>query len=269
TTPGVQVDTLLDAPSSPVTNIASLTFDQNGKLLVSDRDGGKIYRVDVDSDLDEVIVDAGVEGGLFTPAGMVVDAAGDILVANLFGSSILKYDTDGNNGELFADVPLVAGDVDGGSFPSDLIVDRDGDLVVAVLGGNNVIGSGEGRVLRFNSAGILLQTLADKLAPASSVALIEDVLPGDFNGDGTVDEDDYAVWKSQYDDSVTPTHGADANGDGVVDADDFTAWRDTLGASGIATSANLELTLVPEPSSILLFVLGGLLLLSRRRLEIG
>ncbi len=257
--PGVQVDTLLDSPSVAVANIASLAFDQNGKLLVSDRDGGKIYRVDVDTDIDEVIVE--VLGGSFTPVGMVVDDGGSIFVANLFGSSIQKYDTNGGNGQLFANVPLVAGDTDGGSFPSDVIFDRDGNLLVAVLGGNNIVGSGEGRILRFAPSGTLLETLASGLAPVSSIALLDDLLPGDFNGDGVVDTDDYTVWKSQFGDTVTPTRGADANGDGVVDAADYTVWRDTLGATGIASASlaaaiSVDAAQVPEPASIGLLLAG-------------
>lgn len=262
--PGMQVDTLLDNPSSPIANLASLAFDQSGKLLVSDRDGGQVFRVDVATDDDEVIISGSPSGGFFTPVGMAVGASGDIFVANLFGSNLLKFDPNGENGVVFADVPLVEGDVDGGSFPADIVFDRNGDLLVGVLGGNNQIGSGEGRILRFDAAGVLQQTLADKLDPVSGIVLIDDLVPGDFNGDGLVDQQDYAEWTAQFAESVTPTHGADGNGDGLVDAADYTIWRDTLEATGIATEASLAASQVPEPHALAIIGFGLLALLAHK-----
>jgi hypothetical protein len=53
-------------------------------------------------------------------------------------------------------------------------------------------------------------------------------LAGDYNDDLTVDQLDYAVWKSDFGSSNSP---ADGNGDGVVNLADYTIWRDNLGAS--------------------------------------
>ena len=69
--------------------------------------------------------------------------------------------------------------------------------------------------------------------PAYSVTtlvLISDGLPGDFNRDGTVDAADYTVWR----DSLGQTGNdlaADANEDNMVDADDYDLWKSNFGRS--------------------------------------
>ncbi len=52
---------------------------------------------------------------------------------------------------------------------------------------------------------------------------------GDYDASGTVDEADFAAWKSAYGASIDPGTSADGNGDGMVSAADYTVWRDNLG----------------------------------------
>lgn len=54
-------------------------------------------------------------------------------------------------------------------------------------------------------------------------------VPGDYNGDGVVNEGDYSAWRNAYG-SGDPA--ADGNGDGVVNAADYVVWRDNVGATG-------------------------------------
>lgn len=61
-------------------------------------------------------------------------------------------------------------------------------------------------------------------------------LAGDYDYSGTVDNLDYAVWRSSFGDSVIASVGADGNGDGIVNAADYTVWRDNLGATASATT---------------------------------
>lgn len=82
-------------------------------------------------------------------------------------------------------------------------------------------------------------------------------LAGDYDIDGEVDNDDYAVWKSTYDSNLLL--GADGNQDGVVDAADYTVWRDNFGAtlpgagsvaaSAIAASAETPVSLTDDSAT--------------------
>lgn len=56
-------------------------------------------------------------------------------------------------------------------------------------------------------------------------------LPGDYNGSGVVDQNDYLLWKSNFGAATVALSGADGNGNGVVDAADYTVWRNHLGTS--------------------------------------
>ena len=62
-------------------------------------------------------------------------------------------------------------------------------------------------------------------------------VPGDYDGDGDVDSDDYTVWNGSYGQSGAGL-AADGNGDGVVDAADFTVWRDALSVNTLAGDFN-------------------------------
>jgi glucose/arabinose dehydrogenase len=84
---------------------------------------------------------------------------------------------------------------------------------------------------------------------------------GDYNEDGTVENDDRAVWQSAF--GTTPGgtqvrfgYGADGNADGSIDAADYVLWRKmfehSAGSGGLSN--------VPEPSmslaAIVVFVAG-------------
>jgi len=75
------------------------------------------------------------------------------------------------------------------------------------------------------------------------------MLPGDYNGDGTVDAQDFDTWKSQF--GTSGALAADGNGDGVVDAADYPVWRDNLGRQ-LAGGSQLVDSAVPEPATVVL-----------------
>ena len=52
-------------------------------------------------------------------------------------------------------------------------------------------------------------------------------LPGDYDGSGLVDADDYDMWKNTF--GGVGSFAADGNGNGTVDLADYTVWRDNLG----------------------------------------
>jgi hypothetical protein len=97
----------------------------------------------------------------------------------------------------------------------------------------------------------------------STLVLISDGLPGDYNRDGTVDVADFVVWRMS--DGQTGDLAADGNEDNIVDGDDYTLWRANFGRS-VAEEGQGSATAVPEPISVaLVFVASIVGLVSRRR----
>jgi len=90
------------------------------------------------------------------------------------------------------------------------------------------------------------------------------LLPGDANGDGTVDLADFGILRSEF----GMTAGmllADFNGDGMVDLADFGILRANFGSSAVAALDAWHASVVPEPTLGLAAVAAGGLLLRRRR----
>ena len=87
----------------------------------------------------------------------------------------------------------------------------------------------------------------------------------DFNADSLVDDQDFAVWKSNF--GSTTNLAADGNGDGIVDAADYTIWRDNVGMVYGAASGAAEIgATVPEPpTSVLLMLAAATAFIQRRR----
>ncbi|MGD9635523.1 MAG: dockerin type I domain-containing protein, partial [Pirellulales bacterium] len=97
----------------------------------------------------------------------------------------------------------------------------------------------------------------------TTLVLVSDGLPGDFNRDGTVDAADFTVWQDSL--GTTGNTAADANEDNIVDVEDYAFWQANFGRSEILGGG--ALAAVPEPASGALFLLSicGLPLFSRRR----
>ena len=75
------------------------------------------------------------------------------------------------------------------------------------------------------------------------------LLPGDYNADGNVDNADYAVWRTTFGAS-TGSPPADGNGNGVVDAADYVVWRNNLGASVFDGAGAASGAAVPELTTV-------------------
>jgi hypothetical protein len=87
----------------------------------------------------------------------------------------------------------------------------------------------------------------------TTLVLISDGLPGDFNRDGTVSAADYTVWRNST--GQTGNVAADANEDDVVDLNDYAMWKANFGRSETAGAGSL--TAVPEPPACLLTFLAA------------
>jgi hypothetical protein len=83
----------------------------------------------------------------------------------------------------------------------------------------------------------------------------------DYNDDGVIDGADFLLWQRTFGNNVTAFSGADGNGNGVVDAPDLALWKTGFGtATPIGSAATVA---VPEPSSLLMGGLAGMLLIGR------
>ncbi|MEM6312446.1 MAG: LamG-like jellyroll fold domain-containing protein [Planctomycetota bacterium] len=110
------------------------------------------------------------------------------------------------------------------SHSNTLVVFRDAIDPVSIGEGWTDAGSFEQEGLQFQS---FFQ------AGATLLVQISDVVPGDYNRDGSVDAADYTVWRDTLNQNVAPSSGADGNNDGVIDTDDYDVWRQNYGAVAV------------------------------------
>jgi hypothetical protein len=66
-------------------------------------------------------------------------------------------------------------------------------------------------------------------------------VPGDYDGNGVVEQADYGVWRSKFGLPVAVGTSADGNRDGMVDAADYIVWRKAMTppGSGAAIAASV------------------------------
>lgn len=92
------------------------------------------------------------------------------------------------------------------------------------------------------------------------------LLIGDYNDDGRVDGLDYHRWRAEFGNPAGP---ADGNANGITDAADYVLWREHAGFEPPTTFNRLTVAgiAVPEPSVVLLAVVGLCLTISGRQLR--
>lgn len=89
--------------------------------------------------------------------------------------------------------------------------------------------------------------------------VLTELLSADFDGNGTVDQNDLAVFENNYGQAAIQTTG-DANGDGQVDGRDLLIWQQQYGMSTAS-----QLSTVPEPSTWSIACLTAMLFCHSRR----
>lgn len=83
------------------------------------------------------------------------------------------------------------------------------------------------------------------------IEIVGEGASGDYNADGTVDANDYDVWRESF--GSVENLAADGNNDGVVDAADYTVYRDNIGNMGPLTGAisgSIALSVL-DPNSVM------------------
>jgi hypothetical protein len=87
---------------------------------------------------------------------------------------------------------------------------------------------------------------------------IAGVLPGDLNGNGVADFDDYAIVRDSQQQAQTYLFEGEMTGDYFVNLDDFRAWKNLAGPLGSGSgsgSSVSSLPSVPEPSTLVMLMI--------------
>ncbi len=121
------------------------------------------------------------------------------------------------------------------------------------------------------------------LADCGLAWVVEELVPGDANGDRLVQAADYTIWANNFGlfaGNATPSDG-DWTDDGFVDGADYTVWANHFGlnangsspqsagvssGSTLATASTFTLATVPEPSALALCCVGAAMLLVGSRM---
>jgi hypothetical protein len=86
--------------------------------------------------------------------------------------------------------------------------------------------------------------------------------PGDYNGDGAVTTNDYALWRAAF---STDDARTDGNGNGGTDAADYVMWRAHAGAQQSTELTGASSMGVPEPAGACLALASFIAISTLRR----
>ena len=113
---------------------------------------------------------------------------------------------------------------------------------------------------------ITLSTVAGEELSAVIEYVASVSVEGDYNGDGVVDIADYTVWRNNL--GAANESALNNNGDGGgVTVSDYTYWKERFGNSAGSAVAS-EAVAVPEPSTMLLLLIGLSVACCRRKTDL-
>lgn len=202
-----------------------------------------------------VAVDLDSAGNLrgHIPQGDVTGLTYDVIqlasgsAAEAYFEYALTYDPNSNTALLSVDGQVVREGIEGFELEHPPLFQF----------GSGLIAGGSGR-MNYSNADVTLYS-----SPGPSLA----TQMGDFDGDGLVGLDDYALWRDNLGSSLDLT--ADADGSRRVNADDYQIWSQNYGQSvGGSLSDSNSAQQVPEPGSVVIVALvlaGGCMHCVRQR----
>ena len=140
-----------------------------------------------------------------------------------------------------------------------LDVESDG-LLYTLTGGTTMSAatpiSGLGNLFNASVAPRSIMTFIIPAAP-------EPVLFGDYNGDNIVNAADYTVWRNNLGVATDDNILNRGDGNAGIDENDYVVWKQNYGVVYMPGSGGLS-SAVPEPSTIVMVLMGGLPFLRRR-----
>ena len=138
-----------------------------------------------------------------------------------------------------------------------------GDTFVLAYGLNARYGTGQ---VDFLNGGVISFDLPEGVFLTSALAESLLPLPGDYNDNGIVDAADYTVWRNNLgsDFDLSGNGNEDGTSAGVVDQADYETWKANFGERSNVGSGSAAAS-APEPTSLLLLAIAGLLTLATRR----
>lgn len=205
---------------------------------------GQVRAADIDGDGDIDLVVTGSELRVYVNDGAGNFASHTVANSSIGGITVADLDGDG-------DLDILASF--GGGYSQSLVElfnDGLGNFTQRTVDANATIGSGAPVAADLNGDGVL------DLVTTGGVYWYRNLasLPGDYNGDGSVNSADYVMWRKTIGASAQPFTGADGSGNGIVGPEDYDIWRAhmgqtrTLTASGASSAASESTTTGVAPA---------------------
>jgi hypothetical protein len=231
TTGSLAFDNAVDVAGNMLTLVGTTSLNHS---VVDTGEGGSVFGSGT----------LGTEGDTTIGANLSLDGATLAIDVrdNSTGQTSDQFDVVGSttlNGDITVDVNLP-----GGYTPSS-------DVAILTTTGGIVDNS-----LSLSLAGSAAGSFAGVSVVGNNLMLLVGgsvSVPGDYNGNGSVDAADYTLWQDSNGDTVDPGTGADGVADGTINNLDYLYWKTQFANSGGSGSA----AAVPEPSSLALVLLAG------------